>query len=68
MRGLAGRDVNAVHEMLARLADGHESVWARQGSIRGERHAWIVLEGEWRLYWDYLDSERILLLALIRRR
>lgn len=47
---LAGRDLNAVHEMLARLADADESIWARQGRIDGERQAWIVLDGEWRLY------------------
>ena len=65
--GLAGRDLNAFHEMLARLAYSHESVWARQGRIRGEQQAWIVLEGDWRLYWEYADEEKIVLLALIRR-
>ena len=65
--GLAGRKLAAVHEMLAQLADAHESVWARQGRIRGERHAWIVLDGDWRLYWEYRDEETIVLLALIRR-
>lgn len=66
--GMVGRDLNAVHEMLARLNGGHDSVWARQGRIRGERHAWIILEGDWRLYWQYADEETIILLALIRRR
>lgn len=64
---LAGRDLNAVQATLARLADEHESGWARQGHIRGERNAWIILEGEWRLYWVYRNEETILLLVLIRR-
>jgi hypothetical protein len=64
---LVGRELDAVTGILERLLVEHESVWARQGSIRGERSAWIVLSGEWRLYWQYRGEETILLLALIRR-
>jgi len=65
---LADRELEAVTAILERLVGEHESTWARQGSIRGERSAWIVLAGVWRLYWEYQDEETILLLALIQRR
>jgi hypothetical protein len=64
---LAGRELDAVTGILERLLVGHESDWARQASIRGERSAWIVLAGEWRLHRECVDPEIILLLALVRR-
>ena len=64
---LVDREVRAVNEVLERLRGEHASRWARQGRIRGQPEAWIIVDGSWRLYWNYRSESAISLLALVRR-
>ncbi len=62
----------AVDDTILRLADEHESAWARQGRVAGENgEAWIIEiragAVDLSLYWDYLDGQLILLVLLLVR-
>jgi len=61
-----------VDDAILRLADDHESAWARQGRVAGEDgEAWIIEiragAADLSLYWDYLDGHLILLVLLLVR-
>ena len=62
----------AVDEIIKRLLTEHESGWARQGRIEGDRGgAWIITvtgpDFEGALYWDYHTDTKIILVALVVR-
>ncbi|HSJ84066.1 MAG TPA: hypothetical protein VLA91_09650 [Acidimicrobiia bacterium] len=62
----------AVDEIIKRLLIEHESGWARQGRVEGDRGgSWIItvtgLDFEGALYWDYHSDAEIILVALVIR-
>lgn len=67
---LSDRDAAVVDDCIRRLLAEPGSGWARQGRIEGESGgAWIItiisssIDGT--LYWDYVDAEKLILLALV---
>jgi hypothetical protein len=69
---LSDGDVAIVDDAIRRLLQEHTGGWARQGRIDGELGGpWIVSlrskSMDASLYWDYLDEDMIVLLALVVR-
>jgi len=61
-----------IDEAILRLMGEHAGAWARQGPVAGENGgAWIIEirtdNCDMSLYWDYIDSQLILLAVLIVR-
>lgn len=70
---LSDEDVAIVDDAIRRLLQEHTGGWARQGRIDGDLGgSWIVSlrsrSIDASMYWDYLDDDRIVLLALVIRR
>ncbi len=70
---LSDEDVAIVDDAIRRLLQEHTSGWARQGRIDGDLGgSWIVSlrsrSIDASMYWDYLDDDRIVLLAVVVRR
>lgn len=70
---LSDEDVAIVDDAIRRLLQEHTSGWARQGRIDGDPGgSWIVSlrsrSIDASMYWDYLDDDRIVLLAVVVRR
>lgn len=66
---LSDKDAAVVDDCTRRLLTGPGSGFARQGRIEGESGgAWIITimssSISASLYWDYVDAERLILLAL----
>ena len=60
----------AVDEIIKRLLIEHESGWARQGRIEGDRGgSWIITvagpDFEGALYWDYHNHAELIIFALV---
>jgi hypothetical protein len=70
---LTDEDVAIVDDAIRRLLQEHTSGWARQGRIDGDLGgSWIVSVRsrsiDASLYWDYLNNDQIVLLAVVIRR
>jgi hypothetical protein len=69
---LSDGDVAIVDDVIRRLIQEHSGGWARQGRIDGELGgSWIVSQRsssmDVSLYWDYLDDDLIVLVAIVVR-
>ena len=69
---LGDGDVAIVDDAIRRLLQEHTGGWARQGRIDGELGgSWIVSlrshSMDVSLYWDYLDDNVMVLLAMVVR-
>jgi hypothetical protein len=69
---LSDGDIALVDDAIRRLLQEHSGGWARQGRIDGELGgSWIVSlrsqSMDVSLYWDYLDDDMMVLLALVVR-
>jgi hypothetical protein len=69
---LSDGDVAIVDDVTRRLIQEHSGGWARQGRIDGELGgSWIVSQRsssmDVSLYWDYLDDDLIVLVAIVVR-
>lgn len=69
-KSLSNKEAAVVDDGIRRLLEGHRSGWARQGRIEGDSGgAWIVTVKSSTiaasLYWDYVDPEEIILLAIV---
>lgn len=67
---LADEDAFLVAEVIMRIIDEHDQAWARQNRVVGEEgDAWMVMgrskEGEFKVYWAYLEEDVIVILALL---
>jgi predicted RNase H-like nuclease len=70
---LSDAEADVVDAVIIRLLDEHESAWARQNRVVGDRgSAWIIEfrhhRDSFHLYWRYLDDETVVLLVLRRVR
>lgn len=70
---LSDEDVAIIDDAIRRLLQEHTSGWARQGRIdRDLGGSWIVSlrsgSIDASMYWDYLDDDRIVLVAVVVRR
>ena len=69
---LSESDVAVVDDGIRRLIQDHSGGWARQGRIDGELGGSLIvslrstsMDGS--MYWDYLDDDTIVLLAMVVR-